>query len=102
MAQTVRKDPMKQIGMIVRLISFGVLIACVIKELRLPSAERTWHGTLADFVPYDLRFPTSARFRTTFWNLGDRRILVPTALGVGWSVNLAGLAGLAGLGSTAE
>ena len=82
---------MKNIRRVVSLISFGLLIACVIKELRLPSNERTWHGLLTGLVPYDLRIPTRARVRATLWNPDDSHILVPTAFGVGWSVNLAAL-----------
>jgi hypothetical protein len=40
-------------------------------------------------VPYDLRPPTFERLQTTLWNPKDSHVFVPTALGVGWSVNLA-------------
>ncbi len=46
------------------------------------------HGKIFGLVPYDLRVPTLARARATFWNARDERFLVPTFLGVGWTVNL--------------
>ena len=36
--------------------------------------------------------PSSERFASRWWNPLDRRILVPKALGVGWTVNLGALA----------
>jgi len=43
-------------------------------------------------VPYDMRTPSSQRFASRRWDPVDRRILVPKALGVGWTVNLGALA----------
>ncbi len=83
---------MKQINRIVRLLGLALLIASIVQELRKPASERTWHGSLAGLVPYDLRFPTPARLRAALWNPEDPRLLVPTAFGVGWSVNFAALA----------
>jgi hypothetical protein len=84
----------KNIRRIAGLISIGLLVASVVNELRLPPPERTWHGKIAGIVPYDLRVPTLARFRAAFWNPDDPRFLVPTAFGVGWSVNFSALAGV--------
>ena len=50
-----------------KLLAAGLAIAAVIKELRLPQEERTWHGTLAGFVPYDFRRPTVEKIKRTFW-----------------------------------
>jgi hypothetical protein len=74
-----------------RLIGFALLLAAVIRELRLPKRQRTWHGLLFGRVPYELRPPTFARVKSTLWNPRNSQVLVPTALGVGWSVNLAAL-----------
>jgi len=82
---------MPKIRRVISLISFGLLVASVIRELRLPADERTWHGTVAGMVPYDLRRPSMDRFRSTFWNPENPNILVPTAFGVGWSLNLGAL-----------
>lgn len=64
--------------------------AAVVKELRTPSDERTWHGQVA-FVPYDLRPPTPQRIRDAWWNPEDPRLLTPRAFGVGWAVNVGRL-----------
>ena len=79
------------LGGIVRLIGFGLLIASVVRELRLPKEERTWHGVVFGKVPYDLRPPSFARLKETFWNPANPRLVVPTAFGVGWTLNLAAL-----------
>ncbi len=86
---------MKNIRRVASLIGIGLLIASVAKELRLPPAERTWHGQVAGIVPYDLRIPTVARIRAALWNPDNPSVLVPTAFGVGWSVNLSALAAVA-------
>jgi hypothetical protein len=41
----------------------ALVAAAVVKELRKPPAERTWHGRVAGVVPYDFRRPTVARLR---------------------------------------
>jgi hypothetical protein len=74
-----------------RLIGLALLIASVVRELRLPKEERTWHGEVFGKVPYDLRPPTFARLKAATWNPQNSHVLVPTALGVGWTVNLAAL-----------
>src|SRR3954469_22023615 len=77
-----------------RLVSFaGLVLLCasVVRELRLPAEQRTWHGRVFGSVPYDLRFPYPGRVAATMWNPDERRLLVPTAFGVGWTVNFAAL-----------
>jgi hypothetical protein len=78
-----------------RLVGIGLgtalLGAAVATELRKPAGERTWHGSIGRKIPYDLRPPTVARVRERLWNPADRRILVPTVFGVGWTVNLGRL-----------
>ena len=69
----------------------ALLGAALVTELRKPAGERTWHGSIAGRVPYDLRTPTLARAHERLWNRSDRRILVPTVFGVGWTVNFGGL-----------
>jgi hypothetical protein len=66
-------------------------VAAVVKELRKPPAERTWHGKVAGVVPYDFRRPTVARLRERCWNPHDRRFLTPQVFGIGWTFNLARL-----------
>ena len=48
---------------IVPLLVFGAL---VVRELRKPADERTWHGEIAGVVPYDLRPPTLGRVRRSW------------------------------------
>jgi hypothetical protein len=49
------------------------------------------HGRLFG-VPYDLRLPSSAREASRWWNPLDRRVPVPKAWGVGWSINFGAIA----------
>jgi hypothetical protein len=78
-----------------RWLGFGLgaaaLATALATELRKPAGEPTWHGRIAGTVPYDLRPPTLARVHERLWNTADRRILVPTVFGVGWTVNLGQL-----------
>jgi len=76
---------------LVSLLGFALLLASIIRELRLPAAQRSWHGRVFGRVPYDLRFPTRDRLADAMWNPAEHRLLVPTAFGVGWTVNLAAL-----------
>jgi hypothetical protein len=73
----------------VRLVSAGLMVAAVVRELRRPKNERTWTGTLAGTIPYDLRRPSPMRLKRSMWSPDDSRIFVPRAFGVGWTVNLA-------------
>jgi hypothetical protein len=71
-----------------RLITMALAVVAIVKELRTPSSQRTWHGTVAGFVPYDFRLPTIQRLRDTYWNPGGP-LVTGQAFGVGWAVNLA-------------
>lgn len=73
-----------------KLVGLALVIVALVRELRTPRDERTWHGRIG-FVPYDLRFPTITRVRATLWNPDDRRVLVPRAFGVGWTVNFGAI-----------
>jgi hypothetical protein len=75
----------------------GLLAAAIITELRKPSDERTWEGSVAGIVPYDLRPPTVERLRQRVWAPDDERLLMPHFFGVGWTVNIGRLARRAGL-----
>lgn len=63
-----------------------LIVAALVKELRLPKEERTWHGLLAGFVPYDFRKPTMDRIKATFWD-PEGAIIVNRVFGVGWTIN---------------
>jgi ABC-type sugar transport system substrate-binding protein len=72
---------------LLRLATIALLAAAVTRELRIPAAERTWHGRIG-VVPYDLRPPTVTRVRAALWNPEDPRVMVPQPVGIGWTVNL--------------
>src|SRR4051794_39198840 len=58
----------------------GAVITAVTAELAKPAGERTWHGTIWGFLPYDLRIPTVARAKQAFWSPDDP-IVVPRLFG---------------------
>jgi len=76
---------------LITLVGVTLLVVAIFRELRMPRERRTWHGMLVGLVPYDLRPPTVDRLVQTFWDPEQRTVLVPTAFGVGWSVNTAAL-----------
>lgn len=77
-----------------RLVGLGLVAAAVVKELRTPAEERTWHGVVAGFVPYDFRVPTVARVRERVWAPEDEHLLKPHPFGVGWTLNVGKLVSL--------
>ncbi len=72
-----------------------IAVVAIIQELRKPPDERTWHGKVADFVPYDFRMPTIGRVRSTYWN-PEGPILPGKVFGVGWAVNFGVLTRMLG------
>lgn len=81
-----RSDGMKPLKMLAAILA----IAALIKELRLPKEERTWHGALGGLVPYDFRKPSLEKIKSTFWN-PDGPIIVDRVFGVGWTVNFGAI-----------
>ena len=65
-----------------------LFVASVVKELRTPREQRTWHGVVLGFVPYDLRPPTPKRFQESWWNPASHQLFTSRVFGVGWSLNL--------------
>jgi hypothetical protein len=59
-----QKSPLKRFT---RLIIFAMVVSAVAQELSKPAAERTWHGQVWRFVPYDFRLPTWERVRHSWW-----------------------------------
>jgi hypothetical protein len=91
-SQSTRESkPKSGLRRLVSLIGLVLLIASVLRELRLPAERRTWHGCVFGKVPYDLRFPSLDRLASTMWNPDEHGLLVPTAFGVGWTINFAAL-----------
>jgi hypothetical protein len=76
----------------IALVALGVTAAAVAKELRMPRDERTWHGAVAGFVPYDFRRPTARRMRERWWN-PEAPYLTPRMFGVGWDLNFGRITG---------
>lgn len=71
---------------IYRLALLVVAVVAIVKELQKPAEERTWHGKVGDFVPYDFRMPTVERVRDTYWN-PDGPFVTSKVFGVGWAPN---------------
>ena len=76
--------------LVVRAAATALAAAAVVQELRKPAGTRTWQGRVLG-VPYDLRRPSPERLRSRLWDPTEPRLLVPSAFGVGWTVNLARL-----------
>jgi hypothetical protein len=72
----------------IRTLAWIALIAAIYQELKKPPAERTWHGKVAGFVPYDFRIPTVERIRSAYWDPASDRIFTDRVIGVGWAVNI--------------
>lgn len=72
----------------IRTLAWIALIAAIYQELKKPPAERTWHGKVAGFVPYDFRIPTIERIRSAYWDPASDRIFSDKVIGVGWAVNV--------------
>lgn len=87
---------MKTIRRIFGVLGMLLLAGAVINEFGKEPEKRTGHGTVGDLVPYDFRVPTLEKLQATFWD-PDGPVIVSTAFGVGWTVNLGRLARLANL-----
>jgi len=90
---------------IVQVAVVSLTIAAVCQEMEKPGEERRWHGVVAGFIPYDFRMPTIDRFKESWWNPYDMRVLTPRAFGIGWSINFYSLLEklrLAGRGDVSE
>ena len=73
-----------------RLILVAIGVFAIVQELRKLANERTWHGMVAGFVPYDFRMPTVERFRESYWNEAGP-VLSPRPIGVGWVPNFGAM-----------
>lgn len=91
MLKTIRSE-LEDLGWIIRVLGMAAVAGALYQEFRRPPEERTWHGRLLGFLPYDFRIPTPARFVTAWWNPRSSQVIGEPVFGVGWSVNLAALA----------
>lgn len=82
-----RRKKGQEIQAIVRLVMLALVVAAVVKEMRLPPEQRTWNGKVG-FVPYDLRFPTVERWKERVWNPDSPTLIGPKVFGVGWTLNI--------------
>ena len=80
---------MKKLNNLTSLLSMVAVAYALYLELQKPAEERTWHGSIAEFVPYEFRIPTASRAMSRVWNPDDERIFMPTIFGVGWTINWA-------------
>ena len=78
----------RRLRRLVRLAGLGLMVAAISQEMSKPEDQRTWHGRVFGFVPYDFRPPTWDRIREAYWNPEDDRIFTDRVFGVGWAVNL--------------
>jgi hypothetical protein len=92
------RSELGDLGWLVRMLTLGAVAGAIYREMRLPPGERTWHGRLLGFVPYDFRLPTPRRVIDAFWNPKSTRLFHEQPFGVGWTVNVpAALALVRGL-----
>ena len=92
MTKNHKRDASKQTRSVkpLKVLAAALVLAALIKELRLPKEQRTWHGALGGLVPYDFRMPTLDKVKQTFWDPAGK-IIVGRPFGVGWTINLGAL-----------
>ena len=78
---------------VIKWTAIALAAVAIVDQLRRPSEERTWEGTVVGVVPYDFRMPTIERARSRWWNPDEPRLFVPQVFGLGWTVNFARLVG---------
>lgn len=78
---------MERVGRVIGVLLALLGVLALMRELRRPADQRTWHGSICG-VPWDYRMPTRTRIRERLWNAEDARLVVPTVVGLGWTVNL--------------
>ena len=93
MLKTVRSE-IGDLGWLVRIATLAAIAGAIYREMRLPAEERTWHGRLLGFIPYDFRPPTPRRVVEAYWNPKSERLFHDQPFGVGWALNFAAAAGL--------
>lgn len=73
---------------LLRMAVFGAVAGAVYTELRKPPGQRTWHGKLLGFVPYDFRIPSLEQLRSAYWNPRSPKVFTDRPFGVGWAINV--------------
>ncbi len=82
---------MRGLRKLIKWTAIALAAMAIAEQLRRPSEDRTWEGTVVGFVPYDFRLPTIERARSRWWNPDEPRLFVPQVFGVGWTMNFAQL-----------
>ncbi len=82
------RDEMRDFVWLLRMLVIGAVAGAIYTELRKPPEQRTWHGKLLGFVPYDFRLPSLEGLRQAYWNPHSPKLFTPRPLGVGWAVNI--------------
>ncbi len=90
-------NELSALGWLIRTAVLAAVGGAIYQEMRKPPNERTWHGRLLGFVPYDFRLPDLQRLRDSYWNTGSTRLFSDMPVGVGWGVNIPALLGRLGL-----
>ena len=72
-------------------MAISLILVAVCQEIEKPKEERTWHGKIAGFIPYDFRIPTMEKFKEAYWNPYESRIFSPRVFGIGWTINFYAL-----------
>lgn len=90
-------NPLKIRNTLGWLVVAALFALAVRKELGSESQARSWNGEVLGFVPYDFRFPTVSRFVDNWWSPDLDRIMTPTTIGLGWSINVGRLMRMVGL-----
>jgi hypothetical protein len=85
--ETLRREA-GALGWLLRMTIVGAVAAAIYQEMRLPPEQRTWHGRLFGFVPYDFRMPTPSRIVRAWWSPRSGKLFNEQPFGVGWVVNL--------------
>ena len=73
-------------NMLLTIVTISLVGLAVNQQLQRPPNERTWQGSVLG-LPYDFRFPTLERIRSTLWNKDNSQLLVPKMFGMGWDIN---------------
>lgn len=81
-------DEIGALGWLLRTAVLAAIAGAVYSELRKPAPERTWHGKLLGFLPYDFRIPSLDDVRRAYWNPRSPKVFTDRPLGVGWGVNI--------------
>lgn len=86
-ADTARGE-LGDLAWLLRMAVIGAVAGALYTELRKAPAQRTWHGKVLGFVPYDFRLPSLDALRSAYWNPRSPKVLTDRPLGVGWAVNI--------------